>query len=158
MKFTDFFKGLFVPTAEQNTASKEKLSEIFYKSVTDKTWLTIIYAKANQLVWMSHNNIYTNYIIWFDTSSKSLIILPYNNKLQTAGAPIYITDANLKDADVNSFGQIYDIELQNGDSMSFILPISIGNINTITDRKQFTIEQEQEVETFKIFFKNYFVK
>ncbi len=156
MKFIDFMKWIFVPTSEQNLENKQRLSDIFYNSIKDISWLTIIYAKAIKSIGMLHNNIYSNYIIWFDTKS-ILIILPYDNKSITIGIPIYISKDNLKDADVNSFWQNYDIELKNNEIISFALPISIGNIDTIINKNQFAIDQEQEVETFKIFFKNYFV-
>lgn len=157
----DWIKGVFIPTKEQSDANKQKMSDLFYQTtkIDKKEALNFVYANYNdqETGLTTRTYIYYNYVIWFNNSGK-FIILPIDSDIKIAWEVTYVNLETTKKVSKTMFGKLYEVELNNGKDIKFMIPTSNGNLLVLLNQYQIAIEQKEEAKLFKEFFDAHYGK
>jgi len=150
-------KSFFVASDEEVRAAKCKMWQ-FMKDATKKVDLDgyeLVYGKLAETKdsLTTNRTQYHNYAIAFNKATLDIIILPIDPKLASCGWPVFINDATLKSADRILFGTAYQFDLHDGDNIMFETPAQNYKIGKSLGAMELPIMQEEEVKSFKEFFK-----
>ncbi len=160
MGLFDSIKQLFIPAAEEVSATKQKLASFMQQALkkNDLAGYEIVYGKMIEKkdTLTTRKTQYFNYAIAFNNHTGDLVILPIDAKLASFGWPVFVHGETLKKAKLGTMSTIYTFDFKDDTTIMFEVPAQNYKIGKMLGAVELPILQQQEAKAFKEFFRVYF--